>query len=270
MSINITIIDNRTNKEFTSKSDKFPVNKIIKVPNLTLHCVRFTITNDAIIMIYHYNEIETRSYSFRKYSFPNDIELNDNFIDELIELIYTKLYESDVYYIAWSKDNVIMSECILDTYEYNGLLLIKYKNDYKFIRRIKFVEKNDISDNLKKLLLSEEPEYKCPDEFSHIDWVNYLGFQPNEIKCIIKCPDSKTKVIAFYKDKLNIEHFIFLHESEELDLNTRYTTIYGKNDINFAEPTTKYIIDKIELDDAIIIKTYKNIFVELKISFERK
>lgn len=209
MTIKVTICDNRTEKEFTSFTDKLPENKIIKTPGVTLHCIHFILEENLIIIDYHFNEIFGHQKSFRRYNYPN-VELNEHVIDDLIDLIYDKLYIENVLYLSSSIPLEYPQDAVLDKVVYKGLTLIKYINKYKPLTEITLEEKEkpELSENIKKLLLSEELEFICPEKLKEINWTEHLGFQPSEI--LMEEFEDDITILTFFKAKLEIlvHHFI--------------------------------------------------------------
>lgn len=262
MSISVTIYDFRTNKEFKSKTDKLPVDKIIKTPDITLHCICFELKNDAIVINYHFNEVFNNQKSFRKYIYP-EVELNDTVIDDLIDLIYTKLYDPDALYI--SGDNIeYPQDAILDIYNN----IIKYKKDYKLKLEISFEEKEKpkLTGKVKELLLSPEPYFECPEEYKHINWADCLNFQPDKL-IVDKIDD--IFLLCFTKTKLGLIVYKYYRESEEIDIKSNYFTInkVGSENTIIDE---NLVIDKVEFSDCIIFKTNKNTFIKSKRILEAK
>jgi hypothetical protein len=262
MSIPVTIYDSRNKKEFTSKSDKIPVEKIIKTPGLTVHCICFVLEKDVIIIKYHFNEAFDSIRSFRKYEYP-EVELGDSVIDELIDLIYNKLYDPNALYIYSESSIEYPQDAILDIYDNK---YIKYKKGYKPVLEISFEEKEpiELSETVKDLLMSPEPDFECPEQYKHINWAECLGFQPDKI---ILENFGDINVLSLIKSKLNLTVLRYHRQSEEVDTESNFYTI---NKIgNYKIINENLLVDKVGFSDCIICKTSKNTYPNYKTIIEK-
>lgn len=259
--IPITIYDYRSKKEFYTITDKLPVDKISKI---SIHCLKIILKNNIILINYHFQGTTGYNYSFRRFNYP-EVELNETVVDDLIELIYIKLYEPNVLYVA-GYNIEYPQDALLDLYEDNGKKYIKYKNIYNPVLEISFKEKDEIelSQEAKELLLSPEPNFECPEEYRHINWVDFLEFQPEKI---IVEQFNDIIILCIIKSKLNIITYRFHKESEEIDTESNFHFI---NKIgNYKIIDNEQVIDEVEFFDCKILKTAKNIVINDKITFEK-
>lgn len=211
--------------------------------------------NDAIEINYHFNEVFSHQKSFRKYIYP-EVELNENIVDDLIDLIYTKLYDPNANYI--SGNNIEYPEdAILDKYEN----IVKFKKSYKLKSIISFEEKEELeyTEKVKELLLSPEPDFQCPEEYNHINWTECLKFQPDEL-VVDKFDD--IFLLCFTKKKLGLIVYRYHKAFENIDLESNFYTIKKSENLIIDE---KLVIDKVEFSDCIICKTNKKTFIKDKI-----
>lgn len=260
MSIPVSIFDNRTEKQFVSHTDKLPIRKIIKTPGITMHCISFILEKYLIIIEYHFNETFNHQFSFRRYDYPK-VELNDLVIDDLIDVIYNKLYLENVNYINFNGAIEYPQDAVLDKLEYKGMTLLKYYNKYSPLIEITFEEKKEeLSDSVKKILLSEEPDFECPEEYKEIEWSKYLGFQPSNIE--VEEFDEDIKLFQISKEKLRLLVYHFIRKFGSEDFQNRCFTVAKVSNHNII--VNNRVIDKLETKDSIIYKCKENTNLSLK------
>lgn len=266
--IPVLIYDSRSEQEFITQTDKIPETKIVKTPGFTLKGVSFTLEENIILIHYRLNEVHSESSSFRKVVYPEG-PIDERVLDDLIELCWTTLYEEHVWYMKVPRSQIAPypEDAVLDTFENEGYIYLKISDSYKPKMVVRFEEtQNDeeIPENVKQLLMSEEPDFDCPEEYKNVDWWEFLMFRPAEI---LSMQFDKVKYICFLKPSLDLLVYHFIREGEVDDGSYTFHTIHTLNRIVMEN---EYVLDKIDLSGYIIYKTAKNVRSVSELFFVRK